>query len=227
MLKRRGMLETSREMPSGFWKSRQLTEATVAFAVGALDDRDPWTASHSVRVAEIAQQLTMRLASGRPEIDLMRVASVLHDIGKIAVRDDVLLKPGPLTEDEWAIMRRHPDRGADLLLVHPGLAPVAPVVRHHHEHWDGSGYPGGLKGESIPLGSRIVAVAESFDFITSHPPFGPPWQVRRPEDALRDLNERAGSWYDPRVVGALFELIELGKLHWLLDNWSVGPWTRP
>jgi HD-GYP domain-containing protein (c-di-GMP phosphodiesterase class II) len=97
----------------------------------------------------------------------MRMAGMLHDLGMIGVRDDILNKPGPLREDESEIVRRHPDIGADMIRWHPALAAVAPLVRHHHERWDGSGYPAGLKGEVVPMGARILAVAESFDTITN------------------------------------------------------------
>jgi response regulator RpfG family c-di-GMP phosphodiesterase len=152
-------------------------------------------------VAELAAQLTQQLDLGRRNVELMRMAGKLHDLGMIGVRDDILNKPGPLSEDEWEVMRRHPDIGADLIRWHPALAAVTPLVRHHHEHWDGSGYPAGLKGEVVPMGARIIAVAESFDFITNKWHYRPnPLTVA---DAIRDISEHSGSWYDPAVVDAL------------------------
>jgi len=131
----------------------------------------------------------------------VRNAGWLHDLGMIGVRDDILNKPGRMTLEDWEIMRRHPDIGADILAQHPALAVVAPIVRHHHERWDGSGYPAGLKGEVVPIGARIVAVAESFDFITNR------WLYRANPlsavDSIRDISEHSGSWYDPVVVNAL------------------------
>jgi len=122
----------------------------------------------------------------------------------IGIRDDILNKPGPLSEDELEIMRRHPDIGADLIRWHPALAAAAPVVRHHHERWDGSGYPAGLKGDVVPVGARIIAVAESFDTITNK-------RIYRAQplslvDAMRDISQHSGSWYDPSVVEALHTL---------------------
>src|SRR6266851_8424230 len=179
-------------------------EATIDFAAQALDARDLATARHSVRVAELAARLTQHLDLGRRNVELMRMAGMLHDLGMIGVRDDILNKPGPLREDESEIMRRHPDIGADMIRWHPALAAVAPLVRHHHERWDGSGYPAGLKGEVVPMGARIIAVAASFDTITSKRIYRA--TVLTPVEAIRDISERSGSRYDPAVVGALRDL---------------------
>jgi HD-GYP domain-containing protein (c-di-GMP phosphodiesterase class II) len=176
-------------------------QATIELAAQALGARDPAIASHCARVAELAALLTQQLDLGDRNIELVRIAGMLHDLGMIGVRDDILHKPGPLDEDEWKIMRCHPDIGADLIAWHPALAAATPHVRHHHERWDGSGYPAGLKGEVIPVGGRIMAVAESFDFITNTWPFRA--NLLTPLEAVRDLGEHSGSWYDPAVVDAL------------------------
>jgi response regulator RpfG family c-di-GMP phosphodiesterase len=180
---------------------KALKEATVELAAQALEVRDLAIARHCARVAELAARLTQQLDLGRRNVELMRMAGKLHDLGMIGVRDDILNKPGPLSEDEWEVMRRHPDIGADLIRWHPALAAVTPLVRHHHERWDGSGHPAGLKGEVVPMGARIIAVAESFDFITNK------WHYRAnpltAADAIRDISEHSGSWYDPAVVDAL------------------------
>jgi len=224
-MRRGGMVETRREMspklsksPPNLYerirgslskglvgtrvgKTEAMKEATVELATQALDARDLVIASHCVRVADLAALLTHQLDLGRRNVGLMRMAGKLHDLGMIGIRDDILNKPGPLLEDEWEIMRRHADIGADLIRYHPALAEVAPIVRHHHEHWDGSGYPTGLKGEVVPMGARIIAVAESFDTITNK-------RIYRANrlssaDAIRDISEHSGSWYDPAVVDAL------------------------
>ena len=218
-----GMVETRRGMSPKLSKSRPnlyeriraslskggshvgelgaLKDATIELAAQTLDARDLAIARHCARVAELVARLTQQFDLGIRNVELMRIAGKLHDLGMIGVRDDILNKPGPLSEDEWEIMRRHPDIGADLIRWHPALAAVAPLVRHHHERWDGSGYPAGLKGEIVPMGARIIAVAESFDFITSK------WLYRAnpltPVDAIRDIGEHSGSWYDPAVVDAL------------------------
>jgi putative nucleotidyltransferase with HDIG domain len=171
------------------------------FAAQALDARDLAIARHSVRVGELAARLAQQFDLGHRNVELMRMAGMLHDLGMIGIRDDILNKPGPLNGDAWEIMRRHPDIGADMIRWHPALAVVAPLVRHHHERWDGSGYPARLKGEVVPMGARILAVAESFDTITNKRIYraNPLSSV----DAIRDIGEHSGSWYDPAVVKAL------------------------
>lgn len=176
----------------------------------ALDARDRYTESHSIRVAELAARLGEHLELGDREVDLLRTAGSLHDLGMIGVRDDVLNKPGPLNEDEWAVIRRHPDIAADMIAQHAALAEIAPLVRYHHERWDGTGYPGGLKRDVIPLGARILSVADSFDTIT-HPRFytKPP---RSAIEAVDDISGRASHWYDPSIVDALREIHGLKPL---------------
>jgi putative nucleotidyltransferase with HDIG domain len=181
-----------------------LNEATIDVVAQALDARDRAIASHSARVAELAARLTQEYGLGGQEIELMRMAGLLHDFGMIGVRDDVLNKPGPLHEGEWEIMRRHPDIGADMIRRHPALGAVQALVRHHHERWDGSGYPVGLKGELIPLGARFLAVAESFDTITNKRIYRA--NTLNPADAIRDISEHSGSWYDQAVVDVLSAL---------------------
>lgn len=194
---------------SGVRESEALKEATLGLAAQALEARDLAIARHSARVADLAARLAMQLALGRRWIELMRIAGSLHDLGVISVRDDILNKTGPLREDEWEVMRRHPDVGADLVSQHSTLAPIASLIRHHHEYWDGSGYPAGLRREDIPMGARILAVAESFDTITN------PRIYRRDslssEGAIHDIREHAGSWYDPSVVDSLDKLFSYSK----------------
>ena len=185
-------------------RQTELKDQTLELAAQALDARDRYTESHSIRVADLAGRLGDQLELGDREGELLRTAGSLHDLGKIGVRDDILNKPGPLTEEEWEIMRRHPDIGADMITQHSALRDVAPLVRHHHERWDGTGYPSGLKGEMIPFGARILSVADSFDTITG------PRLYRRslmtPIEGVEDISRRAGHWYDPNVVDALREL---------------------
>jgi putative two-component system response regulator len=178
-----------------------LKEATIELAAQALEARDSAISRHCSRVAELAARLTEELDLGRRNVELVRMAGKVHDLGMIGVRDDLLNKPGPLSEDDWEVMRRHPEVGADLIRWHPVLAAATPLVHHHHERWDGSGYPAGLKGEVVPIGARIIAVAESFDFITNK------WHYRAnavtAANAIRDISGHSGSWYDPAVVEAL------------------------
>jgi putative nucleotidyltransferase with HDIG domain len=187
-----------------------LKDQTLDLAAQALDARDKYTESHSIRVSELAGALGEHLELGDRECELIRTAGALHDLGKIGVRDDILNKSGPLSEDEWEIMRRHPDIGADMIAQHSALAEVAPIVRHHHERWDGSGYPAGLKGEVIPFGARILTVADSFDTITGARLYR--HSLMTPIEAVEDISRRANHWYDPNVVDALREIHGLRPL---------------
>jgi putative nucleotidyltransferase with HDIG domain len=187
-----------------------LKDQTLELAAQALDARDRYTESHSIRVADLAGRLGEHLELGDREVELIRTAGSLHDMGKIGVRDDILNKAGPLSEEEWGIMRRHPDVGADMIAQHSALAEVAPLVRHHHERWDGSGYPAGLKGEVIPFGARILSVADSFDTITGTRLYRR--SMMTPIEGVEDISRRASHWYDPNVVDALRELHGLKPL---------------
>src|SRR5438552_3189227 len=187
-----------------------LKDQTLDLAAQALDARDRYTESHSIRVSELAGRLGEHLELGDRECELIRTAGSLHDLGKIGVRDDILNKPGPLSEEEWEIMRRHPDIGADMIAQHSALAEVAPLVRHHHERWDGSGYPAGLKGNVIPFGARILSVADSFDTITGARLYRK--TAMTPIEGVEDISRRASHWYDPNVVDALREIHGLKPL---------------
>lgn len=195
-----------------------LKDQTLDLAAQALDARDRYTESHSIRVSELAGVLGEHLELGDRECELIRTAGALHDLGKIGVRDDILNKPGPLNEEEWEIMRQHPDIGADMIAQHSALAEVAPIVRHHHERWDGTGYPAGLKGDVIPFGARILTVADSFDTITGARLYRP--SLMTPIEAVEEISGRANRWYDPNVVDALREVHGLRPLE-VLDRPEV------
>jgi polar amino acid transport system substrate-binding protein len=171
----------------------------IAGLVAALDERDGYTARHSEAVVASARATGLVMGLGRAEIAELEVAALLHDVGKILVPDSVLKKPGVLTPDEHEQMAIHPARGAEILARVPGLEVVATIVRYHHERWDGSGYPDGLSGERIPLASRIIAVCDSFNAMTSDRPYR---RAMSAEDALTELHVNAGWQFDPAVVFA-------------------------
>ncbi len=200
-------------------RQSELKDQTLDLAAQALDARDRYTESHSIRVSELAGRLGEQLELDDHDCELIRTAGSLHDLGKIGVRDDILNKPGPLTEEEWEIMRRHPDIGADMIAQHSALTEVAPLVRHHHERWDGSGYPAGLRGDVIPFGARILSVADSFDTITGPRLYRQ--SLMTPIEGVEDISRRADHWYDPNVVDALRELHGLKPLD--LANRSEVP----
>lgn len=183
---------------------------TLQLAAETLDARDPYTESHSQRVADLAARIAEALGLSRADIEQVHTAGALHDIGKIGIRDAVLNKADKLSDEEWEIMKQHPDIGADMIAKHSALAHVAPLVRFHHERWNGSGYPQGLRTEIIPLGARIIAVADSFDTISTARVYRPTHLT--PVEAVEDITARAASWYDPQVVNALRQLYDLPLL---------------
>jgi putative nucleotidyltransferase with HDIG domain len=176
-----------------------------------VDKRDGQTFGHSQRVGELCEGVARLLHLSDEACNTIRVGGILHDLGKIAIPDSILLKPGKLTPEEYEIIKTHPVEGAQILAEHPEQRDVAEIVRHHHERWDGAGYPDGLKDEAIPIGSRIVNACDAFDTITQARVFRP--TVKTPAEAIRELRQLAGTWYDPAVVGALEEIVA--------DRWGV------
>jgi len=171
----------------------------------AVDARDVYTGSHSQRVAELAARTARRLGLADEEVELTRLAASLHDLGKLAIPEEILRKPGPLTEPERIVLERHPQIGFRML-ESLGVDPVADWVLHHHERWDGSGYPDGLPGERIPLGARIIFVADAYDAMISERVYR-----RRvsPTEAIAELDRCAGTQFDPHVVNALAKELAL------------------
>jgi putative nucleotidyltransferase with HDIG domain len=166
----------------------------------ALDARDPYTAGHSERVSAIAVAIGQQLGLAEPDIDVLRLGALLHDIGKIGIPDDVLRKPGPLTAAEFETIKQHPGMGARILRNVPFLAPHLPIVELHHERPDGKGYPYGLRADETPLLARIVHVADAFDAITSARAYRP---ARSAAEGLAELWKHAGSQFDAEAVQAL------------------------
>ncbi len=195
--------EATRDLATAL-KELQETYRTTLEALGsALDTRDVGTETHSRRVVGYA--LAIARAFGMPEHELRNLehGALLHDIGKIGIPDAILLKPGPLTPEEGQIMRTHPDVGRRLVERIPFLRSAVPIVHHHHERWDGSGYPLSLKGEEIPLGARIFAVADAFDAMTADRPYS----KAVPFDAAKaEIRRCAGTHFDPAVVDTFFSI---------------------
>ena len=180
-------------------------ERTIEGWSRALDLRDEETEGHSRRVTEQTVRLAERLGIADEQIVHIRRGSLLHDIGKMGVPDQVLLKPGPLTDEEWVLMKQHPDFAYELLLPIEFLRPALDIPYCHHERWDGSGYPRGLKEEEIPLSARIFAVVDVYDALTSDRPYRPAWEEAR---ALEYLRENAGVQFDPRVVAEFERMLQ-------------------
>lgn len=179
----------------------------------ALETQDPDTAGHARRVARHAQLIGRQLGLAHDDITRLVAAAAIHDVGKLYVPLEVLHKPGRLTEEEFALIRRHPEDGADLVAA-LGDEELTAIIRHHHERFDGGGYPGGLRGAGIPLGARIVAVADTFDAITAARPYRGPATHKR---ALDVLVSESGAQFDPVVAGAFVAAYR--------SRGSVVPWA--
>ncbi len=189
-------------------------EQMIAALAGAIEARDSYTYGHSRQVTRYAVRLAMELGLSDQDIERIRYAGLLHDIGKIGVRDDVLLKPGALSPEEFAQMRLHPQIGVRILEQIRGLRDILPIIAAHHERVDGNGYPLGLRGEEIPLGARILAVADAFEALTADRAYRP---AMDPEQALQVIQRGSGRHWDAAVVEAFVRLMQRERL------WEQAP----
>lgn len=183
-------------------------DATIEGWSLALEMRDDETQGHALRVASLAVELGRSLGLTDEQLVHLRRGALLHDIGKMVVPDAILRKRGPLTEEEWAVMRRHPENGRNFLSRVDYLAPALDIPYCHHERWDGSGYPRGLRGEEIPLSARVFAVADNYDALTSDRPYRRAWPE---QEVLDHLAARAGTEFDPEVVAEFLNLRRDGR----------------
>jgi HD-GYP domain-containing protein (c-di-GMP phosphodiesterase class II) len=176
----------------------------VASLVMLLDLRDDGTGQHSTTVVELCEQVARRVGVCGDELEHLRIAARLHDLGKIGVPDQILHKPGPLSDAEWSIMRAHPVWGARALEPIPDFRPASRAVRHHHEHWDGSGYPDGLAGDAIPIGARVIAVCDAYEAMTSSRPYRPALTDPAAREALV---AGTGTQFDPAATWGLLDAL--------------------
>jgi HD-GYP domain-containing protein (c-di-GMP phosphodiesterase class II) len=181
----------------------------------AIEARDPYTRGHSARVSALAVVIARRLGWKGPRLGALRLGGLLHDVGKLNLDETVLTKPGPLDDDEYREIKRHPLAGARLIRGIEALRPALPYILFHHERWDGSGYPSGRAHEQIPIGARIVAVADAFDAMTSPRPYRPPLSLSR---ALAEVAGGAGTQFDPGVVRAFLAAWSDGELDRFLPD---------
>ncbi len=179
-------------------------DQTLAALISALDARDSETEGHSLRVSRLAAKLGETLEFSYDQLKVLERGSLLHDIGKIGISDTILHKPGPLNEAEWGIMRQHPDIGARIVEGIPFLQETIPLIRHHQERWDGSGYPMGLAKEEIPILARMFSIVDAFDALISNRPYRQKISI---EEALQYLREQAGILFDPEIVDVFEKLI--------------------
>jgi HD-GYP domain-containing protein (c-di-GMP phosphodiesterase class II) len=177
---------------------------TVAVLADAIEAKDPYTRGHCEGVSDLAARVAERLGWDKAELDFIRYAALLHDVGKIGIPDGILLKPTSLSAEEFRMMQTHVSIGRDLVARVPTLLLVAPIVFHHHERWDGNGYPNQLAGEDIPLGARIVGAVDALDAMTTRRPYR---EAVNLHDATLELERCAGSQFDPRVIETLTQVL--------------------
>jgi HD-GYP domain-containing protein (c-di-GMP phosphodiesterase class II) len=190
-------------------ENRELFLGSIRMIAAAVDEKDPYTRGHSGRVAKYSMLIGENLRLPADELDRLKISALLHDVGKIGVDDRVLKKPGKLTDEEFDLMKQHPTKGANIMRPVPQLKEMLPGIELHHERMDGAGYPFGLTAEKIPMMARIIAVADTFDAMTTNRPYQTAMEV---EFAVERIKSLAISKFDPEVVQALVTAIETGKL---------------
>lgn len=189
----------------------ELEEAYIGAAralAEAVDVRDSYVAGHSQRTGALAEQVARMMDLPEDQIQDIRYGAILHDVGKLSVPDAILKKIGPLSAEEWKVIRRHTIAGARILSPVTRLARAAEIVRYHHERWDGTGYPEGLRGEAIPLGARIVAVVDAYTAMIDERTYR---RALTPEEAIEELQRQAGTQFDPTVVAAFLRAVKSGE----------------
>ncbi len=180
----------------------------IAFS-NVIDAKSPWTKGHSVNVTKYAEAIARAMELPEEDIYILRTASLLHDIGKIGTYDNILDKKGKLTDEEFAIVREHPARGEKILQPIKGLESVLPIIRHHHERVDGTGYPDQLKGDEISLLAKILCVADSYDSMIANRPY----RTSRGKDyAIEELRRCAGTQFDPLVVETFIGVLQTDQI---------------
>ena len=187
-----------------YMKLRHEAKQTFESMADMLHARDPYTFEHSDEVADLSEEIARQLGLHEDEIEQVRSGALIHDVGKIGIPDSILKKPGKLTTEEWEIMKTHPDIGADLIKDLEMYTGVVELVRHEHEHWDGNGYPKGLQGEEIPLGARIISVADAYNALTTDRPYR---DAHPHERAVEIIQSETGTHFDPTVVDAFLTVM--------------------
>jgi len=187
---------------------KQVHLTTVQALISTIEAKDAYTKGHSERVAELSAQIARKMDYSESEIEKIKYAGYLHDVGKVSLESNILNKKGELSTKEFEIVKEHPEVGADIVKNVKYLEEVADYVKYHHERLDGSGYPEGLKGNEIPEGARILAVADVYDALTSNRPYRSAWSRNK---ALDLIEEDAGKCFDEDIVAKLFELLEERK----------------
>ncbi len=179
--------------------------STITSLATAIEAKDPYTKGHSERVTRLSLAIAGKIGMSFKEKERLRIAGLLHDIGKIGIPEGILAKPAKLNNEEWGIIKQHPAKGAEILKPIKQLEDVIPVIRHHHEKFTGGGYPDGLEGEEIPLGSRIITLVDAFDAMVSTRPYRP---AMKRKDAINEIQRCKGTQFDPKIVEAFLACYE-------------------
>ena len=198
-----------RRLKQALRQNQELFLETIRTLAAAIDAKDPYTRGHSERVSSYSMAIARHLGLSQDEVFRVRTAAILHDVGKLGIRDGILNKPGGLTEEEFAVMRQHTAIGAQIMEPIRMLKDIIPGIRNHHETWDGTGYPDKLSGEEIPLVARIIGAADTFDAMTTNRPYQ---QAKTIEYVLDKMRAMSGSRFDPRVVDALLAAVAAGDV---------------
>lgn len=178
----------------------ELVDSLIMSLVNAVDAKSPWTKGHSLRVRHYSTMIAHELGMSAAEINLLSISALLHDIGKIGTYDDVLNKTGALTDEEYAMVKKHPGNAVNILAPIKEFAAILPIIKGHHERMDGRGYPDGLVGNDIPFPARIICIADAYDAITSERPYK---SQLNSADGLREIQRNSGPQFDPVIVAAL------------------------
>jgi HD-GYP domain-containing protein (c-di-GMP phosphodiesterase class II) len=198
-----------RRLRQALRQNQELFLDTIRTLAAAIDAKDPYTRGHSERVSSYSMAVAKHLGLSQDEVFRIRIAAILHDVGKLGIRDGILNKPGILTDDEFAVMRRHPDIGAQIMSPIRMLKDIIPGIRNHHESWDGRGYPDRMRGDQIPLVARIIGIADTFDAMTTNRPYQAAMSLDLVLDRMRSL---AGNRFDPDVIEAFLAAVSSGDI---------------
>ena len=210
-------LSLERRLKVATEKLREAHLNTVSMLCFACEGKDEDTGFHVQRIEEYSEKLAIELAFTPSEATLLGAMSRLHDIGKLSIPDAILKKPGKLDDDEWVVMKRHAENGVKILGDLSFYCLAREIAGGHHENFDGTGYPGGLQGEQIPLSARIVKVTDVFDALTSRRPYKEPWPI---EQAAAELRLQTGKMFDPLVVNAFLALLDRGVIQDIIQRYS-------
>ena len=202
---RDAFLNMLKDLDFSYKELKEIYQGLIISFVNALDAKSPWTKGHSMRVTDYALAIAKEIGLSEQDIEILNTAALLHDIGKIGTYDTVLDKPGRLNDEEFALVKMHPGRGAEILSPIRQFKPVLRIIRHHHERMDGKGYPDGLKGDEIPFFARILHVADSFDAMTADRPYRP---APGKEYAISEFKKYKGTQFDPDVVEAFLKVLK-------------------